>query len=455
MNVTSRLAACFLIASLLPGTVAAQSTDLTAAASPERLSLDSAVRLALEHNRQLESARLQIGKAEEDLAAARTRRLPSFETSITASQLLTPVDFSFPRAAFGDFPGIGPVPSTDVNVTTPRRLTGYMSSQVAQPLTQLVRIGLGIKNAEAVRDIEKTHARASQLSVVNTVKRLYFAILQSESAIASGREAIDLYRELDRTLEVRVAQKVVLRSDAMDVQVRLAQEELAQMTRTNALASQKEQLNQLLGRDVRTAFDAEEVSAFSVLDVDLQAAQARALERPDVQEARLKARQAEIDRRAKLSERIPDVSLAVSYNSNFNMDVLPSHLASAGLQVKWEPFDWGRKGRELASKTYTANQARLAVRDAEDRAVLDVNARFRKLTEMRAQLNVAKTAQESAREKLRVRTNQYQVQAALLSDVLHLRADRADADDRYQQALSAFWTAKADFEQAVGEDLIP
>jgi len=47
------------------------------------------------------------------------------------------------------------------------------------------------------------------------------------------------------------------------------------------------------------------------------------------------------------------------------------------------------------------------------------------------------------------------VQAALLSDVLNLRADLANSDDRYQQALAAFWTAKADFEQATGEELIP
>jgi hypothetical protein len=31
----------------------------------------------------------------------------------------------------------------------------------------------------------------------------------------------------------------------------------------------------------------------------------------------------------------------------------------------------------------------------------------------------------------------------------------ASADDSYQQALLAFWTAKADFEQAIGEDVIP
>ena len=61
-------------------------------------------------------------------------------------------------------------------------------------------------------------------------------------------------------------------------------------------------------------------------------------------------------------------------------------------------------------------------------------------------------SQTTAREKLRVKTNQYQIQSALLTDVLQLRAELAEADDRYQQALLAFWTAKADFEQAVGEE---
>jgi outer membrane protein TolC len=66
---------------------------------------------------------------------------------------------------------------------------------------------------------------------------------------------VALYRELDRTLQVRVAQKVALRSDALDVQFRLAQEELSRTTQQNALWSQKEQLNQLLGRDLRAEFE--------------------------------------------------------------------------------------------------------------------------------------------------------------------------------------------------------
>ena len=156
----------------------------------------------------------------------------------------------------------------------------------------------------------------------------------------------------------------------------------------------------------------------------------------------------------KRTERIPDVSLALSYTSNVNMDVLPRNLSAAGVQVKWEPFDWGRKGRELASKDRTIQQARLAVREAEDRAVIEINARYRKLTETRALLQVAQLGQDASREKLRVRTNQFQIQSALLADVLHQKVELADSTDRYQQALLAYWTAKADFDQAVGEDVI-
>jgi outer membrane protein len=264
---------------------------------------------------------------------------------------------------------------------------------------------------------------------------------------------VALYRELDRTLQVRVAQKVALRSDALDVQFRLAQEELSRTTQQNALWSQKEQLNQLLGRDLRAEFEVEDVATISVLEIDVDAERSRALEnRPDVREARLKVQQAELDRRLTKADRIPEVSLAVSYTSNFNIDVLPANLALVGIRLKWEPFDWGRRGQELAAKDRTLQQARLAVREVEDRTVLEINSRFRTLAEKRALLKVAQMAQSTARERLRVRTNQYELQAVLLPDVLQSRSELASADDRHQQALLAFWTAKADYDLAVGEE---
>lgn len=449
---TSRIAMSCFVACLVPalafGQTAPQSQD-------ESLTVDAAVRLAVEHNRQVQSARLEVQKAEAELAVSRTRRLPTFASSVTASQLLTPVSFAFPRGAFGEFPGTGPIPAVDTNVSVQRQPTLYVKSQISQPISQLLQIGLGIRSATATRDLERERARAQQLSVVNAVKRLYFAILQTESALAADDEAMALYQELDRTVAVRVAQKVSLRSDATDVQYRLAEEELSRTTHRNALASQKEQLNQLMGRDVLTAFDVAAVSTISVVEVDLQAAVQRALDnRPDVREAKLSVMQAELSRGLTKADRLPEVSVAVSYSSNFNMDVLPRNMATVGVQVTWEPFDWGRSAHEYAAKSRAVEQARLGVRDTLDRAVIEINSRFRTLAETRAQLKVAEIAQAGAREKLRVTTNQFRVQAVLLSGVLQQRAELADTDDRYQEALLAFWTAKADFEQALGEDVI-
>ena len=442
-----------LVLTLVPAVAAAQPAPV---AITQRLTLDRAIQLAVENNRQIQTAALQLQKANEDVEVARTHRLPVFDIQGQAAQLLTPVDFAFPQGAFGEFPGVGPIPATDTDVSVPRQLTYYFSSQVSQPITQLFRIGLGIDSARATSAIEQEHLNAQRLSVTNSVKRLYFAILQSESALDSTEQALALYRELGRTLEVRVAQKVALRADSLDVRFRLAKEELTRTTYQNTLASQKEQLNQLLGRDVRTDFVVEPVTELSIAEVDVDAARTRALEnRPDLREARLKVEQADLDRRLKKADRIPELSVAVSYSSYFNIDVMPTNLATAGLQLKWEPFDWGRKGHELAAKTHTVTQARLAVRDTEDRIIVDVNNRFRTLSEKRALLNVARMAQATSREKLRVKTNQYQVQAALLPDVLQLRTEQASSDDQYQQALLAFWTAKADFENAIGEEVIP
>jgi outer membrane protein TolC len=449
---TSRVAFC-LAACLTPAIAAGQTAP---ASITQHLTLDTAIRIAIENNRQLQSARLQMARAEEEVAMARTRRLPAFESELNASQLLTPVSFSFPAGAFGDFPTTGPIPSVDTTVNVPRQPTYYLSSRVSQPITQLVQIGLNIRSAATSRDIEEQRLRGHELSIANAVKRTYFAILQTESALEAGNEAIALYRELDRTLDVRVVQKVALQSESMDVKVRLAEAELAQTTRRNALASQKEQLNQLLGRDVTTTFDVEAVaSAVSALELDLDAARRRALEnRPDVREAELSLRQAEINHRILKADRLPDVSLAVSYTSNLNMDILPSNMTTLGVKVTWEPFDWGRKKRELAASTRTIEQARLNVRDMADRSIVEINSRYRTLSEKRAALTVAQAAQRAAREKLRVKANLYQAQAALLPDVLQVRAELADTDDRYQQSLLAFWTAQADFEQALGEEVM-
>jgi outer membrane protein TolC len=67
-------------------------------------------------------------------------------------------------------------------------------------------------------------------------------------------------------------------------------------------------------------------------------------------------------------------------------------------------------------------------------------------------LVTARLAQETAGENVRVLNARYAAQEALIKDVLQSQAALGEANHQYQQALLSFWTAKADFEKAIGAD---
>ena len=68
-----------------------------------------------------EAGRWHPGGAPQSCFPARTRRFPALKVQVLESYLLTSVDFTFERGAFGTFPGIGPVPAEDTKISTPRR----------------------------------------------------------------------------------------------------------------------------------------------------------------------------------------------------------------------------------------------------------------------------------------------------------------------------------------------
>jgi outer membrane protein TolC len=49
-------------------------------------------------------------------------------------------------------------------------------------------------------------------------------------------------------------------------------------------------------------------------------------------------------------------------------------------------------------------------------------------------------------------SNRYSERAVLFNDVLQTESDLAQANHQYRDALVGFWTAKADFEKAIGEE---
>ncbi|MCM3904685.1 MAG: TolC family protein [Pyrinomonadaceae bacterium] len=420
-------------------------------APAEVLTLDQAISLALRDNRQVKNSQLAVAKAGDAVAASRTFRLPSMNVYSLLSQQLVKHDASLDNSETNVVPGVGPI----FSIGTTRRPTAIFAGQILQPLSQQYRIRLEIKQAGLAREVEGEKLRQAEQTTVNQVKKNYYGILQTQSALDSLREAVRYYRELDRVTVDNVAQQVSLKADSLEVKTRLAKAEYEALNVTNQLVTEKEQLNNLLGRDVRTDFRVAAIADAVGFEADLVLARSRALDqRPELREARLQVRQAEVDRRIKKSEYIPDVSAAFTYMSfrNFDNAAIPKNSASLGVAMKWEVFDWGRKKNQLAEKDRTIEQTKNELREAESLVLIEVGHKFRKLQQTRQALVVAQLKQETARENMRVSVSKYKLQAALLSDALQTQATLADADYEYQKALLTFWTAKAEYEKSIGAD---
>jgi outer membrane protein TolC len=418
------------------------------------LTLSDAVQAAEANNRAIQVAQLEHEKAVDDVRVARTFRLPVFSVTAFGSQPLAQLGVTLDQGVLGVYPGVGPIPGVSTTLESPLRLGLIVYATVAQPLTQQHKIGLGIELARVGVEAATEQLRLKRQSTRNEVRRLYYGIAQAESGRRRLQTTLDFLRQLDRETSQQAAQRVALRADLLSVEANLAQAEYELLKLDDPIQTQREQLNRLIGRDVDTPFEVDPSSAADVEPLSLRDASAQALEsRPEIRLARIQVRKAEVDRRIKSAERIPDISLSLAALKTVNFSsVLPSSVSSVGIQATWDVFDWGRKRSQVEAKRDAEAQARLDLKETEALVLSDVGHQYRRVIEARKELELAKAMQSSSEELLRVTRNRFTQREALLSDVIKVQSSLAEADHRFTQALLDLATSQADFERAIGKE---
>src|ERR1700682_531508 len=221
------------------------------------LTLQEAVLLARSHNRELKQAEVEIHKQKEAFSEAKTQLYPRFDTYFLASELLTPLDFTIRSGTFGTFPATGPIPSKDSKIHTPARPVAITSVTATQPLTQLLRIDLAIKQQKLGVELSQQSFFIREQDLVNEVRRGYYAILQSQSEIESQHALLAYLEELQQLTGRRLQQQAVLKADTLHIAAQRSKASYQLTVIQDALSDRKEALNRLLGRDLQTEFAVE------------------------------------------------------------------------------------------------------------------------------------------------------------------------------------------------------
>ena len=421
--------------------------------SGDVLTLDRAIELAQANNRETKRAKFDIDKQREASAEAGTFYYPRFDTYLLGSQLLGPLNFTIGAGQLGTYPSTGPIPGSDINLHTPARPIAIVSITATQPITQIPRIRFSVAEQRLNEDLSRQTYSQRDQQLVSDVRRAYYSLLQSQSQAESQRATIQSLEEFDHLTERRLQERAVLKADSLRVKAEEAKARYQLMVIEDALSDRKESLNRLLGRDLLVEFSVQPVSSALAEELDLQAARKLALaQRPEIRIASIRKSQAGLETRIEKTRYLPDISIQANYLTTAGISFLPQNLGAVGVLLTWQPWDWGQKRHNIAQKVIAENEAVLTEEDARDQVLLDVDSQFRKLREARVQLAVAESARNAEQERLRNQTGAYSQQAILLSDLLQQQASLATAEDQYRQALLAFWTARADFERALGEE---
>jgi len=417
------------------------------------LTLDEALRIAIRGNRDIQISGLNITKAQEMVAQARTNYLPNFQTFVLAGWPLQSVNFTVPAGVLGTFPSTGPIPAKNVAIQSPVQFGALLSGSATQPLTQIYKVSLAVEQARLGIGLAKEGLRAQEQETARQVKEAYYQVAQLQAQVASAKAAVQALMELSKLMEQRLSQQTVLASDSLSVNAKLKQQRYQLLVAQDAFEVQKQNLNRLLGRDLRTPFSVETPPFGTLAEWDLEAARKQALEqRPELGEARFQTQIAQMDVRRERAKYIPDFGVQVGYLGFQNMTFLPHNGGYAGFVFQWQPFDWGFKKHRIVELKATTGQKALTEQDAEQRVLLEVEDKFRKLGESRMLLEAQADQREAEQVKLREVTSRYNQQAALLSDLLQQQAAVSQAEAQYQQAVAGFWTARAEFEKAIGAE---
>ncbi|HVO60116.1 MAG TPA: TolC family protein [Terriglobales bacterium] len=417
------------------------------------LTLDDAVSIALTKNRLVKNSVLEAEKYDFQVSTARSRRLPHFQFAALGGELLQPFDFTFSRGVFGTYPGVGPIPGKQSKVHTPAQPTAYLTGSLDVPLLQQYKIGLGIRATEVGREIAKEDVRAERQKIAAEVRTAYFDLVATQAGVDAAREAVKTLEEAQRVTIRYVAEKTVLKGDALEVDARLIKAQYDLSVAENGLSTQHERLNQLLGRDLETPFRVEFMPEEDTTSLTLEAVRQQATQnRPEIRQAHLKEKQADYDRRIAKAQYIPDLGLAVSYMGIQNVQVLPTNVGVAGFALTWEPFDWGRRRDRIREASNTLAQAHNGAQETESQVGVEVAAKYRKWKESALLLKATRTGHEAAAEEFRVTSNRYSEQSALVKDLLQAQARSTETEYQYQQALSSYWSALADLRRAMGEE---
>jgi outer membrane protein len=498
----------FVLAVVVSAICAAPAAAQSPASTPSalRLTVEDAVKMAVDQNVDLRAARLDPQISDTRVAAAAGAFKPSLTSSVQQSnQLQPPASFLIPTATRTDvatssagvtqrIPWFGTSYAVSWNAThtdsnsflnsfNPLLQSG-LSFTVSQPLLRDLFVDASrqqLATSRVNRDI--AHARLREMLVRTTadVKAAYWNLVSAHANVEARRSALTLAEELARVNKAKVDVGQSPPLDLVSAQAEVASDQEQLIIAETAVKQAEDQLRLLIfdptQREVwHTALDLIDSPPVGMAPLDLESAVTNALSgRADLVRARKDIENAQTGVRFANNQKLPDVRLNASYQASglggtqvLRTGGFPGTIVGPGSVTDFSSVLNQLFGRDyptwsvgvnvsypLGESAEQANAARAALERAqagerlksdEGRVIQQVRDAGWKVEMNAKRIETARAARELAEQRLDAERKRFEVGMSTSFLVIQAQRDLAQAKTNELGSVLAYDLALVDFD---------
>lgn len=419
-------------------------------AGAQSISLEKAKEQALQHNRLLSIQQEKVRENEFKVAEARTKNKPMLMASGNYIFNGITKDLAIPAGSFGNLGG-NPLPQKDVKLFEGKHNLLLGSVMAYQPISQLGKIKVGVKVAEADVDIAKTQVSKAELDILEGVEKLYYGLLINRKQLDEARVNVLLTQAKLYDVESALAAGKTDEVYKVGLQADLANQEQKILQITNQMEDYQADLKNLLGSTDTTQLVPEELTglAQTVQPLSWYLNQAQS-GNPDIKLAGQTIAKADYGIEAARKDKLPNIGVIGGYTYQNLIADLPGHNYFLGLNLSWNIYDFGKRKAGENQRASQKKQAEEYLAYTRDDVSAKIGKAYRKVTQTQRLVAVAEKAAGFRREEVRLKTNAREAGLKLDKDLLESKANLAKAEQDLYSAQMGLRLALNELENLAG-----
>ncbi|HLP41997.1 MAG TPA: TolC family protein [Fibrobacteria bacterium] len=398
------------------------------------MTLDSVRQQALAGNHFLKAARLKMDESAAKLERSRVEFLPIVSISAMYAHFWEVPVITASAGAFGAIPlGGQSVPMPPDNQELFRGDKNLLSADVLayQPITQLWKIFTGVEASKAEAGLAAIQAESARREILLGVESAWFGLRVSDWDRRKAEARVAMARQSLQDAESALGAGKLIDAGRAGLAAALADEERKLLEAESNSQNLQAELRALLGMDSAEAIEADTAALAELPDPPpLEDCIRTALDGHDgLRQARLQEDQARLALKAAKQTYIPDVGLVggMSWQNN-GSTYFPEFDPFVGVMASWNLRGLYANRYESEAKAYLSRQASENRLGNQQKVRVEVEKAWRKLSNAKSQLQVARKARDYRLEDRRDQARRLQAGLIVKSAWLECEAQWAEAE---------------------------